>query len=709
MSGLEHLFGPRSIAIVGVSTDPTKVASIIFRTLKANSLKGTLKADVYAVNPRYRSVGEDDCYPDLRSLPSAPELLVVAIPVTSTLDLIKEAAAVGVKAIVIISGGFAEAGRRSLEEEIAALAARNGIRILGPNTIGLLDMCSGLNTLFLPETKKLPSGQEVVSLLPPLKGGVVIISQSGHLGEIVGEELRANRVGVRALVGVGNQLDISIEDVISFFADDPQTKVIAVYMEGLKDGRRFLEMTSKAARKKPVVVFKMGKTEAGAKAALTHTASMVGDYQTYKAALKQAGALEAESLESLVDCCIAFSLAPEAAGRRVLIVTNAGGTGAIAADESERLGLAVAPLSRSTLRDLKTRFKDASFMKIVTLNNPLDLTATATTSEFMEVSQMLVNSADYDMMVIFPTHQPPTIDYSIVERTVRVAKSTRKPVVVCTMGTSELANMLHGEFLGSGVPSFRSPERAVRALAALAEYHDLRHRIERRASPSTTDKVAGLGGRPGLLLEPDAGRLLSAYGIQVANSAIVQSEKEVLGLKDGPSFPVACKLLSKGLIHKTEKGGVILSVEDKGQLGLAFRTLKKVARSSGLTFDGVLVQQMVTGGVELILGGILDKTFGPTVMFGVGGVYTEVFKDYAMAVAPVSKDEALRMISGLKMSPLLSGYRGGTRLDLEVLAETVSRFSRIQAENPSVQELEINPLIATEGGVFAVDARIVLR
>jgi len=389
-------------------------------------------------------------------------------------------------------------------------------------------------------------------------------------------------------------------------------------------------------------------------------------------------------------------------------VTNAGGTGAIAADESERRGLDVSPLGRKTLRALEGRFRNASFMQIVSLNNPLDLTATATTSEFIGVAKMVVASGDYDMMVIFPTHQPPTIDYSIVERTVEVAKSERKPIVVCTMGTSDLANMLHKEYLGRGVPSFRDPQRAVGALAALAEYHDLRRHVANRSTVSATDRAPGLQKRKGLLMEPDASALLSSYGIPSAKSVVLTSTRGISKLKGRLAFPVACKLMSKDLVHKTDLGGVILNVKSEGQVESAFRSLAKLARDSHLELDGVLVQEMVRGGIELILGGLRDGTFGPSVLLGLGGVYTEVIKDYAVAVAPVSPSEALGMISSLKTSPLLHGHRGGVHVDLQNLAEVISRFSRIQVENPSIRELEVNPLIATEIGVSAVDTRILL-
>ncbi|MGA1974707.1 MAG: acetate--CoA ligase family protein [Conexivisphaerales archaeon] len=709
MKGVESFFSPRSIAVAGVSVDPSKVASVIFSNLVRNAKSGLLKASVYAINPRYRKIGEQPCYKDVDSLPEVPELFVVAVPLALTVDLVRQACNRGSKAIIIITGGFGEAGHEDLEAEIRSITSSKGVRVLGPNTIGLLDTSSGVDTLFLPTTKKLPSGREVVSLRPPAKGGVVIVTQSGHLGEIIAEELGANQIGVRALVGVGNQLDVSIGDVVEHFADDPETKLMALYLEGLKDGRRFLREVSRAAKNKPVVVFKLGKSQAGAKAALTHTASMVGDYQVYRAAFRKVGLLEAETLEDLVDYCTALSLAPAASGERILIITNAGGSGAIAADKSNRMGLQVEPLSERAANGIKSRFADSSFIRIVSLSNPVDLTATATTEEFVAISEYLVRSPEYDLMVVIPTHQPPTIEYSIVEGIVRVAKKAKKPVVTCVMGTSELAHMLHSEFLSNGVPSFPSPERAVGALWALVQRKKLRAGISPPEELRSDDIVPWLKERKGFLVQPDASRLLDEYRIDSGRSMMATSKEDLAKAVRTIGFPLACKLLSRDLIHKTEKNAVRLNVKSRAELVSAFEELRALAAQAKLQFDGVLVQEMLENGVEMILGSLRDPTFGPTVMLGIGGVYTEVLKDFAMGVAPVDESEASDMIASLRMGTLLRGFRNVRKADEATLAAVVARFSKMLVENPSLKEAEINPLIAVGGRMVAVDSRIVVR
>jgi acyl-CoA synthetase (NDP forming) len=709
MPGLSSFFSPKSVAIVGASDDPKKVASIIYSKLQLSATRGSLAAEVYPVNPHYSAIAGKRCYPDLPSLPEPPELLIIAVPVASTLDLVKDAIREGVKAIVIVAGGFGEAGRADLEDEIASIARTGGLRILGPNTIGLLDTVTGMDTLFLPVTRVLPDGSEVESLLPPLKGGVVIVTQSGHLGEVVAEELCSSNVGVRAIVGVGNQLDVSVEDVLEHFADDEQTKVIAVYLEGVKQGRRFMLKATEASLKKPVVVYKMGKTEAGARAALTHTASMVGNYQVYEAAFRQSGLLEVDSLEGLVDDCVAFSMLPETEGNRVAILTNAGGTGAIAADESARLGLDIKPPSRQLVDRLGREFAKASFSGIMGINNPLDVTATATTDEFEKAFSILVSSKEYDMILAFPTHQPATMDFEVVRRMCSIAKRTRKPIVVGSMGRSELAELFHTGFLTQGVPSYSTPERCVRVLHALAEHHRLKGSAYPPRPEAKQRSLPWLESRRGFLSPSLNERLLDKYGIPFAKSAVLKSEGDAQAVGKTLRLPVALKLISARVVHKSDVGGVILDVRDEPSVLSAFSELKARSKALGARFSGVFAQEMIHNGVELILGAVRDEVFGPTVVFGLGGSYTEILKDYSLAIGAVSSDRALELIDGIRMSPVLDGYRGGLTVNKKRLAKVISSFSLILEENPKIGQIEINPLMATANRVIAVDVRTLIE
>ncbi len=704
--GIRSFFEPRSIAVAGVSADPDKLGSIIFANLLEHKANGVLKANVYALNPARDRIGDQSCFPSVGALPETPELLVVAVPESQTAALVREATEAGVRAAVIVTSGYAESGNKGVELEIGRLASKHGMRVLGPNTIGLVDPWSGVDTLFLRPTKRLPDGTEVPSMRRPLRGGVAVVTQSGHLGQVITEELTANGVGIRALVGTGNQLDVSVEDVIEYLADDPYTKVVAVYLEGVRDGRRFIEVASRASKEKPLVVFKVGKTGAGAKAALTHTASLVGDYDAYRAAFRRSGMVEAESFEDLVDYSIALSMLPWEGGRRLAIVTNAGGVGAIAADEAEGAGLRVEPLAAADARRLRSRFKTSSFIANSSLGNPVDLTASVSSDEFADTTGFVLGLPQYDLGMVLPTHQAPGMGYDVAERFAEVISESGKPCAVCVIGNSEFATRIHMEFMRRGIPSLPTPERAVRALAALARY------VELSQGPKTAREIRRrpprrLVAKRGPLSPQEVSGLLRSYGIQEPNSVMVRKLGDMArAAKLRP--PVACKLVSPGLLHKTDVGGVIVNVRDRAGMEATFRQFGKLAARKRIRFGGMLVQEMAGKGVELILGGTRDPTFGPLVVAGLGGTYTELVRDYALAVAPVSEDEARRMIGRTKLQGVLGGYRGGPKVSLGALCRVISSFSRIMVDNPSIGQIEVNPLIANSRRVLAVDARAVL-
>lgn len=704
---MKSFFEPKSIAVAGVSSDPDKLGSIIFSNLRRNVDQGILGASVYALNPAHDHIGDLPCYPTVGALPEVPELLIVAVPVSLTLQLVKDAAVAGVKAAILVTSGYAEAGRRDLERQVREAAVSHGMRVLGPNTIGLLDTRSGVDSLFLKSTKKLPDGTEITSLREPLKGGVAVLTQSGHLGEIMAEELAANGVGIRALVGTGNQLDVSIADVLGYFADDESTKVMVVYLEGLSDGRRFMQIAASAARKKPIVVFKVGKTQVGARAALTHTASLVGDYRVYEAAFRQCGLIEARTLHELVDYCVSLSMLPHRVGKRLVVITNAGGVGAIAADEAQSAGLDVRPLEKGAIRRIRSEFRESGFISNAALGNPIDLTASVSTNEFVRVTEFALGLPYIDLALLLATHQAPFIDYDVSTRLSEVVSKAGKPASACVMGESELASRTQADFLKRGIPSFPTPERAVRALAAASSYEATRSRARPPVEISKTDRLRGLANRRGPLPHQESSKLMRAYRIPQPKSVIVRSRQDIRAA-GAIGFPVACKLLSEQLIHKFEAGGVVLNVTDRHQLENVLSRFKELASARRIRFDGMLVQEMVRGGIEFLLGGTRDPTFGPIILFGVGGTYTELIRDYAVAVAPIGTGEARELVKATKLSPALEGYRGVPAADIDRLCDVMARFSRIMAENPSIEQMEVNPLIVSGEKIDAVDARIIM-
>jgi acyl-CoA synthetase (NDP forming) len=496
--------------------------------------------------------------------------------------------------------------------------------------------------------------------------------------------------------------------VIQYFADDTRTKVVAVYLEGLRDGRRFMRIATNAATKKPLIVFKVGKTSVGARAALTHTASIVGDYETYQAAFRQSGITEASGLQELVDYSISLLMLPRTEGKRLVIVTNAGGVGAIAADEAEKLGLKVEPLRAQARSRLFSKFAGvgASFISNAALGNPIDLTASVSTNDFNKVCETVLALPQYDLGLILPTHQTPAIDYDVAERLSKVLVSARKPVVACVIGNSDLANRIRHEFIVNGIPSFPTPERTVRALAASAFFSRLRDEA-REPLPVSGKTRRPLSRKSGPLPVQKVSKLLGSYGIREPKSVLVKTSLDLGRLKRF-GFPVVCKLQSAGLLHKTEAGGVVLGVANVTEAEKVLGRFRKMAQEKGIRFDGMLVQELVEKGVELILGGTRDRVFGPVLVVGLGGTYTELIRDYALAVAPVTAKEAAKLLAQTKVARILQGYRGGPRAEINLLSRVVSSFSKIMADEPNIEQMEVNPLMVTERGVLAVDSRIII-
>ena len=700
-AGMASFFAPRSIAVAGVSSDPGKMGSIILSNLLENRQRGVLGASVYALNPTHGSVMGQRAYASVGSLPEVPELLVVAVPGPQALGVIESAAKAGVKAAIVVTSGYAEAGRADAEARMAEISAESKMRILGPNTMGIVDMTSGVDTLFLRPTKTLPDGTQVASLLKPLRGGIAIVSQSGHLGQALIEELAAGGVGIRALVGTGNQADVSVEDVVAYFADDAETKVIALYLEGVRDGRKFLSAALRASRSKPVVVFKAGKTPGGARAALTHTASLVGDYDVYSAAFRQAGVVEATSFQELADFAVALLMLPKPVGGRLAVVTNAGGVGTIATDEAQGAGLRTDPVGKGVADRIRSEFKGSGFVYNASLGNPVDLTASVSTEELARVVEEVISSEGYDMGLVLPTHQAPGIDPDVASRLIPAIRGTGKPVCVCVVGRSELASRIHLEFMKAGIPSFPTPERAIRALAAALKYAQMQKEktsLPLAAAPKRKARGTDAFTREGLA------SLLASHGVGEPHSMVIKTRADLVGLKKW-WFPVACKLLSPDLPHKADVGGVVLGVRSPEEAGASLARFQTLARKRKVRFGGMLVQEMVEDALELIVGCTRDPTFGPVVAVGLGGTYTELVRGLSLAVAPVTPAWAKSMISGGSLGALLKGYRGGPRASIAQLAKTVSKFSQILLEHPEIQEIEVNPLMARGREMISIDAR----
>ncbi|MEM3742092.1 MAG: acetate--CoA ligase family protein [Nitrososphaerota archaeon] len=700
---LKYLFDPASIAVIGVSQNPSKIGSIIYHRLINNKNLGILKAEVYPVNPKISSLNGVKVYPTISKIQDDVDLAVIAVPAEGVPEVVREAGGKNVKVAIIISGGFAESGRKDLDEKLRKAIQEAGIRVVGPNTIGILDPYSGVDTFFLPRFKPLSNGKMAESLPEVQPGNVAVISQSGALSEIIMDCLKVSGIGIRSIVCVGNQVDLTVEDFLRYFSRDPLTKVIALYLEGVSDGRRFLNALIEASTEKPVVVLKAGKTEVAGRAAYTHTASMVGSIEVYRGAFKQARVIEVEDMEEMIDIVKAFSIMKPAKGNRLFILTNAGGLAVISSDLALRYGLTIPNIPEEVYRNLDELRMKKIIDPIVVLQNPLDLTAQGTSETFEKVFRVVAASGFFDLYLLMPSHQPPTVDDTVIDKLFKVCKEHDCVAVVCEHGESEWSKYIRERFDQLGIPAYPDVRRALRALSALATHRRPANRLFEKTL--NVNKIAWLDDlEDGPLDLENAVKLLNHYDLSTPKTLKISSEDELEYVSRELSFPLVMKIYSRKITHKTDIGGVVVGLKTYDELRESYNRLRKKISEMGIEWEGVIIQEMVKG-VELLLGSSHDPVFGPTITFGIGGVLTEVLRDFSVRIAPVTLDDALEMINELRTKKVLEGFRDLPPVNLTELAWTISKFSRITWENPSIKQLEINPLIASGNRFEAVDVR----
>ncbi|MEM0452003.1 MAG: acetate--CoA ligase family protein [Nitrososphaerota archaeon] len=703
MNYMEYLFNPRSIAVIGVSANPSKLGSVIYHKLMKNKKAGILKAEVYPVNPKLSQIGDVKVYPRISSIDNEVDLVVIAVPAESVPEVLREAGENNVKVAIIISGGFAEIGRNDLDRELRKIIEETGIRVLGPNTLGIVDPYTGVDTFFLPTYKPLSDGRIAESLPEVVAGNVAVISQSGALSEVIMDCLKVSGIGIRAIACVGNQVDLSIEDFLEYFAEDRFTKVIATYIEGVRNGRRLLNALVKASSKKPVVILKAGKTEVAKRAAYTHTASMVGNIEVYRGAFKQAGVIEVDNMEEMVDVVKVFSMLEPAKGNKLFVLTNAGGLAVITSDLALNYGLTL-PDIPSDMKNILEKMRDeGKIPSIVVIQNPIDLTAQGTSEIFEEVYKIVSSTNYYDLYLLMPSHQPPAVDDTVIDRISKIALQNHHKLVVCEHGESEWSKIIRERFDSLGIPAYSDVKRAIRALSALASYKKPENRFFK--DPPKEDKIRWLRDLPdGSLRIEHAVRILNEYDIETPKTILVRDRVELLEESKKISFPVVVKIYSGKITHKTDVGGVIVGVKNLGELEESYRMLENRMRELGLEWEGVMVQEMASG-IELLVGSSWDNVFGPTITLGIGGVLTEILRDFSVRVAPVEPEEVIEMVNDLKMKKIFEGFRNIPPVNMEKLSEKISAFSKIIFENPSIKQLEINPLMVYGDKIVAVDVR----
>jgi acetyl coenzyme A synthetase (ADP forming)-like protein len=694
-ASIARLMAPRSIAVIGASRRRGSIGHELFRNLLAFGFEGS----VYPVNPSSTAVAGVRAYPSLLDVPDAVDLAVIVVPATAVPDAVRECAAKQVHGIVVISAGFAEIGStgKAVERELVATARRNGIRVIGPNCLGVVNTAPGvrMNATFAPE--------------PPAAGNVAFMSQSGGLGiELMSQAGRLG-VGISDFVSVGNKSDVSGNDLLQYWADDPHTDVILMYLESFGNPRKFARLARRIARTKPIVAVKSGRSAAGSRAASSHTAALATPDVAVDALFRQAGVIRVDTLDELLATAMLLAHQPVPAGRRVAIVSNAGGPGILAADACAGAGLEVPELSAETqdaLRALVAR--DAS------VRNPIDLVAGATADQFGHALRLALQDDTIDaLLAIFV---PPLVTRAEdVARAIAGAAEAAglKPVVACFLGQAGVRFELRGNDRRPTVPSFAFPEAAAHALGRVADLADWRRRpvgivpdfedVDVGAARAII--AAALDGNPdgSWLDQRDVAALLACFGIPNAGFALVGSAESAVAAAKELGFPVALKAAAAELVHKSDIGAVALNLGDPSAVESAFA---KMARSLGDSMDGAVVQKMVPSGIETIIGVTHDPSFGPLVLFGLGGVTAELLADRALRIVPITDEDAHELVRSLRGSPLFFGYRRSPEVDVVALEDALMRVGHLADEIPEVAEMDLNPVIVGTDGVVVVDAKI---
>lgn len=700
---LEYLFCPKSVAVIGVSRKSESVGQSVFRNIIKNKFKGK----VFGVNPKAKRILGKVCYSNILDIPEEIDLAVIVVKAGIVSRVLLECAQKRVKGVIVISAGFREIGERGLglEEEIKKIVKENQIQLVGPNCLGLIntDPKISLNASF--------------TRTQPLKGNISFITQSGAICTAVLDYAKAESIGFSKFISIGNKADIDENDLLDYLKDDPQTDVILMYLEDLSDEREFIriarEITGEIPKRKPIIVVKSGRTLAGKRAATSHTGALIGSDEVVDGIFTQCGVLRVDSVAELFESAITFANQPLLKGNRIAIITNAGGPGVMATDACIRKGLKMAKFSQSTLSKLK-----GALPKQASVNNPVDLIGDAQEDRYQVSLDLVLKDKNVDGLICILTPQAMTNIEEIAKTICKISSKYAKPVLGCFMG---IADVSKGErILREGkIPHYRFPEVAAQALANMNDYLNWVRRprtevklfkVERMRAEEIINKAREKKRK--FLNEFEATQVLASYGFPVLKCRLVKNVEELKGINREIGFPVAIKISSPDIIHKVDVGGVRLNIEDEFQLKSAFsEIIEKIKRfKPKARIEGILVQEMAEKGKEVILGLKRDPHFGPVLMFGLGGIYVEAFKDITFRLAPIRTLSAKKMIESTKAYSILKGIRGEIPSDIEAVQECLERLSQLSMELSSIQEIDINPLVVYEEkkGCKVVHTRIII-
>jgi acetyl coenzyme A synthetase (ADP forming)-like protein len=694
---LDSLFAPKSIAVIGASNRQGSVGRAVFTNILLNEYKGT----VYPVNPKDRSISGVRSYPSVQDLPESVDVAVVVVPAAAVLAVTEECGKKGVKGLIVISAGFKEVGQdgAALERQVASLAQKYSMRMVGPNCLGVMNTDSEvrLNASFASQM--------------PLEGSIAFASQSGALGEAVIDYAAGEGIGFSKFISVGNKADVNENDILEYLRADPKTKVILLYLEDIVDGRKFVDTVTRVSDEKPIIAVKAGVSPEGAKAASSHTGALAGSDEAYNAILKQSGVLRVESIIDLFDYARAFAKQPLPKGNRVAIITNGGGPGIMATDAGVRYGLQISQFSEETKNRLR-----AGLPKEASVNNPIDLIGDAQSDRY-ELALQALEDESVDCGLVLSTPQAMVDLKKVAETIASVGPRSGKTLLASILGLTDITPAV--DVLEShNIPHYTFPESAVRALAAMAEYKRWIERPQTRIKHFDLDirkaqEIISNSKRSGLtnLPQDDALKILSTYGLPVIKTETASSKPEAVAAAKRIGYPVAMKIISPDVLHKIDVGGVKLDLNSDQEISEAYDEILKNVKKHvpNARIEGVLLQEYVTGGTETIIGIHRDPKFGPLLMFGLGGIYVEAYRDVSFRLAPIRELSAENMISQIRGTKILQGFRGQPPSDTRAVADCIERLSQLSIELPDVTELDVNPLVAFAKGCKALDARIIIN
>jgi acetyl coenzyme A synthetase (ADP forming)-like protein len=685
---LQPFFHPDGVAVIGASSNQHKLSYGVLHNLVTHGYEGA----VYPVNPKGGEILGLKVYPSIRDVPNPVELAVIILSPELSIEALEACGKRGIRAAVVVASGFGELGSsgEQREAQLQEVIARHGMRLIGPNCIGVLDTTSRVDTTFLPAM--------------PAKGGIGFASHSGAICGGTVDWANVVGLGFSRIISLGNQVDVNMTDALASLTADTHTEVAAAYIEGLPHGRQFVDVASELTREKPLVVIKAGRTPSGTRAVQSHTGALAGENRAFEAACHRSGAIQVEDLQELVDASLALDYCRPLSGPGIALLTNAGGPGAVGADALDRQGLHLVELTSETRDRLKAVCPPGAMA-----SNPVDMLGGAEPEHYQAALDILFDAPEVDGILVVFVPQALTGPLEVADAVGQAAIRDGKPMVCCIYGGKDIhkaAQILHR----SAVPHYLTPAQAAFGLGTLWRYRQIRTRstvelepvaqIDQRRAQELIETAGGAGRR---ILDAHAGaEVADAYGVSVPASGLAESTEEAGELADEIGYPVALKRVAPDVVHKSDMGGVVLDLRDAKAVQEAFEAIIGAGERG-------FVQKMAPSGLEVIVGAQRDRQFGPLLMFGLGGATVEVLEDVAFRLAPLSEEDAQEMVMETAAGTLLKGFRGQARRDIEAVVETIRRIGQLMVDQPEISEIDLNPLIVGDEGAWAVDVRIVLE